>query len=348
MYTKLENLGSYGPQFQNLRQVWRNSSGNVLLARLQVPTSLKVERYHMHPAVLDAVFHMVGFITNAPGRSKSWVPARIARVEFCQGLGRGQFTDSSSIEEDGVNWTWASVRVVRAEEKLRELDFTLYDALTGEAMMSLAGFVVMPLKPAPPASALYQTRWSPAPMNRGHEIISEGNVAVLALPGNQKVDPAGAYRIVSAPLALDQWHDIETLVLPTAESCSGSTLVDILEVFQSASGYIRGHAADKRELVIAVVTAHAEGPTMVESSAKSLGMGSGAVWGLVRTVRMELGPKVTVLCLDSDAPNFGTILGQMRIEVDFVLGSSPGSPVGSSHSDWSSGSGAISIARLRR
>ena len=63
MYARLESVGSYGPQFQNLKQVWRNSSGSLLLARLQVPPSLKIERYHMHPAVLDAVFHMAGFVS---------------------------------------------------------------------------------------------------------------------------------------------------------------------------------------------------------------------------------------------------------------------------------------------
>ena len=43
----------------------------------------------MHPAVLDAVFHMAGFVSKASGRTKSWVPARIARVELRQGKKAG-------------------------------------------------------------------------------------------------------------------------------------------------------------------------------------------------------------------------------------------------------------------
>lgn len=166
MYAKLEEIGSYGPQFQNLDQVWRSSSCDVMLARLRVPASLNMEHYHVHPAVLDSVFHMSGFIPNALGQSKAWVPAQIKSVELHQqSPARGNFVDSSDSEEDGPRCVWASVRVIKAEEKLRELDFTVYDAHTGNPMMSLDGFVIVPLKPLPPASALYETHWTAAPMN---------------------------------------------------------------------------------------------------------------------------------------------------------------------------------------
>ena len=81
-------------------------------------------RYHVHPAMLDGVIQLVGFIgTNVAGdisSEQSWVPAGIDRVEMHTSIGRG-------MERRGKDASvWAHARVIKASAKTRVLDFSIY------------------------------------------------------------------------------------------------------------------------------------------------------------------------------------------------------------------------------
>ena len=82
-YIELEERGFHGPQFQTLSQVWRSAGGDEVVAKLRVPAALSSERYHVHPAVLDGVFQLMGFFSavEAAG-SKAWVPAVSSRWSY--------------------------------------------------------------------------------------------------------------------------------------------------------------------------------------------------------------------------------------------------------------------------
>jgi amino acid adenylation domain-containing protein len=60
----------YGPSFQSLRNVWRSPS--IAVAELGVPDAIRVgfERYQVHPALLDGMFHVV-----AAAVPDDWAPA---------------------------------------------------------------------------------------------------------------------------------------------------------------------------------------------------------------------------------------------------------------------------------
>jgi hypothetical protein len=49
-----------GEKFQTLEQVWRSDSGDGVLGLIKVPEDS--DRYHIHPAILDGVFQLAGFI----------------------------------------------------------------------------------------------------------------------------------------------------------------------------------------------------------------------------------------------------------------------------------------------
>jgi myxalamid-type polyketide synthase MxaE and MxaD len=82
----------YGACFRNLRRVWRGA-GEVL-AEVSLPSDLAVERYAIHPALLDAALqaagallpeagaqlmlpaHLTHFVVQRPGQSRAWVYLR--------------------------------------------------------------------------------------------------------------------------------------------------------------------------------------------------------------------------------------------------------------------------------
>ena len=75
-YADLALREFHGPQFQTLSQVWKNSEKNELLASLRVPEDN--ERYHLHPALLDGVFQLAGFVdesSSSGSEMKAFVPA---------------------------------------------------------------------------------------------------------------------------------------------------------------------------------------------------------------------------------------------------------------------------------
>lgn len=58
-YARLQALGlEFGEGFRGLREVWRRDGE--ALGRVQIPAALETAGYHVHPAFLDACFHLVG------------------------------------------------------------------------------------------------------------------------------------------------------------------------------------------------------------------------------------------------------------------------------------------------
>ena len=55
MHAEMAKRGTYGPFFQLVTQVWRNATGDEVLARIRVPAALSNEQWIVHPAVLDCI-----------------------------------------------------------------------------------------------------------------------------------------------------------------------------------------------------------------------------------------------------------------------------------------------------
>ena len=150
-YAELAARGFHGLRFQTLAQVWRSSDGAELVARLALPDAEECSRYLVHPAVLDGVFQLVGFV---PGAAKAWVPAAIERLQLLPDRGLGADESGSA---------WASARVVEATGRGRVLELVVYDGASGGAIASVQGFRFMALSPPPPSVGLYEVAWEPAP-----------------------------------------------------------------------------------------------------------------------------------------------------------------------------------------
>ena len=126
------------------------------------------DRYHAHPAMLDGVFQLVGFMSSGSdgdgSSGQSWVPAGIDRAEMHDSIGRS----TVRIGKDAS--VWAHARVVEANTKARVLDFSIYHVANAASLhssitpvMTLQGFRFAVLPPQPPSSAIYEICWAEAP-----------------------------------------------------------------------------------------------------------------------------------------------------------------------------------------
>ena len=236
-YTALQELGFHGPQFQTLVQVWRGQGEFV--ARLRLPSREENGRYYIHPAVLDGLFQLVGFVD---GATKAWVPALIRRLEL-------RLQSSACAADDG-GCIWASGRVVEANDRFRVMDLSVFDMATGAVALLVEGFRFMPLKAQPPASGLYEVRWVEAPMAVDASASDEGSqLSLLALPGCDNLSvleslrAAGLLSVVvdtsgEMSSTAEQWAAMGTLVVPllrvTDTARILTQLVDLLQVIMKA------------------------------------------------------------------------------------------------------------------
>ena len=232
-YTALEEHGFHGPQFQTLVQVWRGQGEFV--ARLRLPSREENDRYYIHPAVLDGLFQLVGFVD---GATKAWVPALIRRLQLR--------LQSSACAPDDDGCIWASGRVAEANDRFRVMDLSVFDMATGAVALSVEGLRSMPLKAQPPASGLYEVRWVEAPMAVDASTPDEApQVSLLALPGCGNLCALESLSTAGLPSVMvdtsgemsttaEQWAAMGTLVV----SVQGATdtvamltqLVDLLQV----------------------------------------------------------------------------------------------------------------------
>ena len=285
-YESLALREFHGPQFQTLSQVWRSADKSELLARLRLPEHTK--RYHMHPALLDGVIQLAGFVDD--GDFKAFVPAGIERVDMQESFGRSGGKEKC---------LWAYARVSEASAKTRVLDFTIFGQ--SGAAMAMRGFRFAQLPPQPPASGLYEVRWPELSLESSREDVNLGRVSVLEVSsksGLKLAETLSSGGLVCNVTSLDDLADVDTLVIPVEGSEDQtkllSMLMRLLELLQS----VLKSGAEMKLSRLAIVTCRCDGP-VVDGDVSCTG--GGAVWGLMRTARTELPARVTVLCIDTDA-----------------------------------------------
>jgi acyl transferase domain-containing protein/surfactin synthase thioesterase subunit/acyl carrier protein len=88
-YRSIAHLGlNYGPSFRGIRSLWRGDGE--ALSRVQIPESVAVEPYEMHPAFLDACLHIYpalvqeygDFAASPDELKRTFLPISLERVRF--------------------------------------------------------------------------------------------------------------------------------------------------------------------------------------------------------------------------------------------------------------------------
>ena len=152
-YADLARRGYHGSQFQPVSQVWRSAAQDEVLATVQLPEDF--ERYYGHPALLDGVFQLVGFIrtgTHKVTGGGNVLPSHIELIHMRASIGR----EGSAVSAQHV---WAHGHAAQDAG----MDMTILQP-SGVVIMSLKGVRFEALEPRPAATALNEVHWPEIPL----------------------------------------------------------------------------------------------------------------------------------------------------------------------------------------
>ncbi|WP_417736575.1 thioester reductase domain-containing protein [Rosistilla oblonga] len=144
----------FGPLFRHIHHVWRDTGE--ALAEVIVPAGIErtVDQYHIHPAVLDACFHIFkGVQTISPEKQAAdyfYLPQFVGRVRmYC---------------ENPPTRFWAHAKQIADDGKSLQADIFVYDD-QGNRIADILGFRadLVEQKKSPDAieNGYYQFRWQP-------------------------------------------------------------------------------------------------------------------------------------------------------------------------------------------
>jgi acyl transferase domain-containing protein/NADPH:quinone reductase-like Zn-dependent oxidoreductase/NADP-dependent 3-hydroxy acid dehydrogenase YdfG/acyl carrier protein len=168
LYDRLAEQGlQYGPAFQGLRAVWRR--GGELLAEVSLPEEqlAQARRFDIHPALLDAVLHVLGVEPLDGGEP--------VRLPFCWSGVQAYALGASSLRASVVREDEESVSLVLADE-------------AGRPVVSVRSLRARAISPDQLAAArrdrydaLFALRWEAVGLPAG---VSQGGWAVLGADGS--------------------------------------------------------------------------------------------------------------------------------------------------------------------
>ncbi len=153
LYTRLAQRGlEYGPLFQAVRSITRGAGR--MVAELELPDTLgdDLDRYHLHPVLLDAGFHaLLAAVETSAEEQGLFLPVGIERVRFHAALPAR---------------VWCRGRLNVCNSTALECDLTFHDE-TGRLLAEVRGFRCKAIgKPSeaadPTARRLYDLTWRPA------------------------------------------------------------------------------------------------------------------------------------------------------------------------------------------
>ncbi len=101
----------FGPQFKQLRNVWRVQGEAI--AEIEVPTAFNaaVEGYHFHPAILDACLHVAFRLKVDATKHDFYLPASIRRVNIEHGCAAGPLWAHGLLHSDDGHSVTADIYV---------------------------------------------------------------------------------------------------------------------------------------------------------------------------------------------------------------------------------------------
>ncbi|MEU3598623.1 SDR family NAD(P)-dependent oxidoreductase [Streptomyces sp. NPDC006798] len=288
LYADLAGQGvSYGPAFQGLKAVWR--AGDEAYAEVELPPAGRfgAERFGVHPALLDAVLHAIGF--SAAGSDAPVLPFTWENVEL-----------------HAVGTTSVRVRVRPAGTGTAALDVADgggRPVLTvGALRLRPAAGTAAPTAPAAaPADTLFGVEWQRRPLPAATApadwtVLGPdrwGLAAAVGAPVTTGLDGSGTLVL---PCGTDPaGQDGSSPEAPTAGAVHTETarVLGVLREWLTEERY-----ADRR-LVVVTRGAVADGSTGTGAGIDPVGA---AVRGLVRSAQAEHPDRIVLVDLAPDGP----------------------------------------------
>ena len=122
---------------------------------------------------------------------------------------------------------------------------------------------------------------------------------VVEMPGGERESEYSMTQAVSA----ESLAGMDALVVPVLSSTDmdmQQVMVRVMELTQALASIAQ--ARPEWSFRVIIVTSGSEGPCIMRGISEDEGrsMGCGAVWGMMRTARMELSSRVKITCMDTD------------------------------------------------
>ncbi|WP_431784923.1 SDR family NAD(P)-dependent oxidoreductase, partial [Streptomyces chumphonensis] len=290
----------YGPAFQGLRAVWRR--GDEVFAEVALPEgeSGEAARFGLHPALLDASLHAMGFGPFGGEADALRLPFAWTGVSlFASGADRLRVRLASA-GDDAL-----TVRVADAEgSPVARVDSLVLRAVSAEQLAAAS---------APGADALFTLAWTPFPVpeaagdRHGWALLGDGG------PGGEDDGTAGVEHGVDARChpdlaalrrALDAGASVPDVVFcspPRVTTVSGGPADAARRATEAALALVQEWLSDERleesRLVVltrgAVPTAGDEGVTDLVHA---------PMWGLLRSAQSENPGRLLLVDLDPAEP----------------------------------------------
>jgi acyl transferase domain-containing protein/NADPH:quinone reductase-like Zn-dependent oxidoreductase/acyl carrier protein len=248
----------YGPAFQGLRAAWR--AGDTVYAEVALPEDLHADatRYGLHPALLDAALHAMGFGDFFPANGDVRLPFAWTGVElYATGAAR------------------LRVRVTPAGEGAVRIEAADADGLPVAVVESLVlrPVTAQALRSARPSitDALYAVDWAPLPVPDAEPLTTAALADVL--------DP-------DAPAP-------DLILLDVAPAATADMPEAVRDRLARVLGVLQDWLADERYAGsrLAVVTRNAV-------AADGLDLTAAPVWGLLRSAQAEHPDRLLLADLD--------------------------------------------------
>ncbi|MGC4750702.1 type I polyketide synthase, partial [Micromonospora sp. DT201] len=278
LYPRLRMLGlHYGPTFQGLHQVWRH--GDDVYAEVCLPANqaLGTEGYRLHPALLDAALHAIGFGSLLAGDE-----AEQARLPF---LWRGVSVTAAA---------GAALRVRVSKSGENAVTLTVADE-AGRPVASIASLLTRPAPAVDPGSdSLFRVTWTPAAGTPTAEPRTESWTVV----GSDAPHIPGARAVADLATLLERWDETggsDVVVLPFLEGRAG----DLRDAARDALLALQAWFADERtsRAQLVVVTS---GAILTGTDDPDADLAHAPLWGLARSAQSEYPQRLTVLDVDGD------------------------------------------------
>ncbi|MEU5158967.1 type I polyketide synthase [Streptomyces sp. NPDC020875] len=288
LYTDLAGQGvAYGPAFQGLKAVWR--AGDEAYAEVELPPAARsgAERFGVHPALLDAVLHAIGF--SAAGSDAPVLPFTWENVEL-----------------HAVGTTAVRVRVRPAGTGTAALDIA--DG-GGRPVLTVGALRLRPAAgtsaPAAPATAptdtLFGVEWQRRPLPAATApadwtVLGPdrwGLAAAVGAPVTTGLDGSGTLVL---PCGTDPaGHAPEGS--PSGAPTAGAVHTETTRVLGVLREWLTEERYADRRLVVVTRGAVADGPT-----GTGIDPVGAAVRGLVRSAQAEHPDRIVLVDLAPDGP----------------------------------------------
>ncbi|MEV0775474.1 type I polyketide synthase [Streptomyces sp. NPDC050428] len=285
MYTDLAEQGlAYGPAFQSLRTVWRRGDEVFGEVSLEPGTHADVDRFGIHPALLDAALHTIG--CGASAGSEPVLPFSWERVDL-----------------HAVGTTHVRVHVRPSGNGVVALDIA--DA-AGKPVVSVGSLLLRPMSaatarpvaaPARHADTLFGVEWQPVAAG---PVGGTGGWSVLGPDRWGLADTLGA-TVVDDPAA----DEGPVTLLPAGSEEDGADAVhdEVNRVLAVLRSWLADPRSADRKLVVVTrgaVACDGESPRDLAGA---------AVAGLVRSAQVEHPGAIVLVDLEASGTAAGTETG---------------------------------------